>query len=41
MTLFMTFSRALNDFRRNYPVQQNVKKFDEQKLRKTNLQKFV
>lgn len=41
MTLFMTFSRSLNDFRRNYPSIISVKDIDLQKTRKANLEKFV
>lgn len=41
MTLFMIFSRALNDFKRNYPQILNVKEIDIQKVKKTSLEKFV
>lgn len=41
MTLFMTFSKALNDFKRNYLQIINVKEVDTQKVKKTSLEKFV
>lgn len=41
MTLFMTFSRSLNDYRRNYANIANVKEIDKQKIRKSDLEKFV
>lgn len=41
MTLFTNFSRSLNDYRRNYMNTINIKEINGQKIRKTDLQKFV
>lgn len=41
MTLFMTFSRSLNEFRRQYTNVICIKDIEDQKIRKPNLEKFV